>query len=81
MKIQTAELLKKHLDNGSFEFVPSEKGLEFNYELSDDEVLAIVETEYGSSLTQPVDELFKVIVKKLVNNAIEKAKETYEKDN
>lgn len=74
MKQSTAELLKKHLDKGSFEFVPSDSGIEFTYELTDDEVKEIVESEYGTSLTAPVDELFKAVIKKLIKAGVDHAK-------
>lgn len=76
MKQTTAELLKKHLDKGSFEFVPSDSGIEFTYELTDGEVQEIVESEYGTSLTAPVDELFKAVIKKVINIGIEHAKKS-----
>lgn len=74
MKIETANLLKQHLEDKKFEIKPTDKGLEFNYELSDGEVLEIVEAEYGKSIVQPVPDLFKIIVKDLLKLGIEYAK-------
>lgn len=74
MKSETLSLLKQHLDAGKFEFVPVESGIQFDYELSDDEVKDIVEKEYGANFVGPVEELFKVIVKKLISIGIEHAK-------
>ena len=74
MKQQTADLIKKHFDNNRFEFAPVDSGLSFNHDLSDDEIIELVQSEYGTSLTQSTDELFKVILKKLMNMGIEHAK-------
>lgn len=73
MKPETAALFKKHLDNDKFAFIPSENGLAFNYELTDDEVLEIVNAEYGPELVGDVEDLFKSIVKKLVKLGAEHA--------
>jgi hypothetical protein len=74
MKPETATLLKKHLENNKFEFTNTEEGLAFNYELTDDEVLEIVNAEYGPNLVGDVEELFKSIVKKLVKLGAEHGK-------
>lgn len=73
MKSTTAELLKKHLDDNRFTIAPSSEGLKFDYELSDEEVAEIVEAEYGATLSAPVEDLFKVIIKKLVKMGFENA--------
>lgn len=74
MKLDTANLLKAHLENKKFEIIPVDEGISFEYELTDEEILGIVEAEYGSSITQPVPDLFKVIVKDLLKTAVEFAK-------
>ena len=74
MKLETAQLLSAHLEQKRFSVTPKEDQLEFSYDLSDDEILAIVETEYGTSITQSVPDLFRVIVKDLMKSAIEFAK-------
>lgn len=74
MKLETANLLKAHLENKKFEITPAEGGISFEYDLTDDDILEIVEAEYGTSITQPVPDLFKVIVKDLLKTAVEFAK-------
>ncbi len=78
MKQETIALFKKHLDDNKFEIVGSDKGLEFNYEFTDGEVLEIVESEYGSSIVQPIPDLFKVIVTDLMKTGVEYAKKEIE---
>lgn len=75
MKLETAELLEKYHSSNRLKFVESEKGLELEYELSDEEKLELVHSEYGKSLTATVDELFVAIIKKLVKLAEVKAKQ------
>lgn len=71
MKKQTAETLQKYLPRFSFEF--TEKGLEIDYDLTDSEILDIVEQEYGTNPQNP-DTLFQIIMKKAVKLAVENAK-------
>jgi hypothetical protein len=72
MKPQTLQLLKKHLDR--FKFDTSPEGLNFEHDLSDDEIKEIVESEYGTTLTGSVEELFIAIIKKLIKQGMEHAK-------
>lgn len=74
MKSQTAELFKKHLTDHRFEIEGKEKSLEFKHDFTDAEIQELVEAEYGTSITQSVPELFRVIVKELLKMGIEFAK-------
>jgi hypothetical protein len=76
MKSETAHLLKKHFEAGKFTFAPIDTSVQVDYDLSDAEVKEIVETEYGTALSGPVEDLFKVIVKKLLSLGIEHAKKS-----
>lgn len=74
MKPETLELLKAHQDKDNFTVEFKESDLHFLYTLTDSEVREIVEAEYGPSITQSQDELFRVIIKKLLQMGIEYAK-------
>jgi hypothetical protein len=74
MKLETAELFKKHMTAERFEIEGKEKSLEFNHNFSDAEIQELVEAEYGTSITQSVPDLFRVIVKELLKMGIEFAK-------
>lgn len=74
MKKETAELLQKYSTSGNLTFAPVSEGIEVKYDLSDAEILELVETEYGKPV-QDVNELFTVIIKKVVKLALENAKE------
>lgn len=71
MKQQTADKLRSFLPRFQFDF--TEKGLEINHDLTDSEILDIVEQEYGTN-PQNVDSLFHIIMKKAVKLAVENAK-------
>lgn len=73
MKKETAELLKLHLEKKKFAFESSDLGIEFRHDFTDDEILELVQSEYGKTIAQPVDELFKVVVKNLLKQGIEYA--------
>lgn len=74
MKKATADLFKQYLEDKKFAIEPTELGLEFRHDLTDDEIRTIVETEYSKSLTQSVDDLFLVIIKDLIKTGLEYAK-------
>lgn len=74
MKTQTALIIQSYKDANQLKFEHTEKGIELEHNLSDEQMRQLVEAEYGSSLTSTVDELFKVIMKNLVKSALEKAK-------
>jgi hypothetical protein len=77
LKAETKQLLEKFHSSKRFRFLDTEKGLEFEHDLTDEEKLELVTAEYGEKLTSGVDELFVVIVKKLVQLTVEKAKELF----
>lgn len=74
MKLETANLLKTHHEAGKFEFESKDSQIEFQHDLSDSDILEIVESEYGKSIVQPVPDLFRAIIKGLLKTAIEFAK-------
>ena len=69
MKKQTLELLLKHITTGRIEFSDVDEGLAVEHDLTDDELRELVELEYGTT-SQSVDELFKVLCKKLLKEAL-----------
>lgn len=71
MKKETLLKLKKLVKDERLEFVEDSEGLAINYTMSDEELRELVETEYGPTY-QPIEELFKVMIKKLLKNALEK---------
>jgi hypothetical protein len=77
MKSETAALLEKfHLSN-RLKFIESDKGLELEHDLSDEEKTHLVSLEYGKTLVGDVDGLFVKIIKNLVKLAAAKAKEEF----
>ena len=66
MKPETSAQLASLILAKRMKFIESEKGLELEYELSEQEKLELVHSEYGTTLTAPVDQLFVTIIKKLV---------------
>lgn len=74
MKKETAELLQKYTTSGNMTFAPVDEGIEVKYNLSDAEILELVEAEYGNPV-QDVNELFTVIIKNVVKMALENVKE------
>lgn len=74
MKFQTAELFQSHLNSHRFEIAAKESTLEFNHNFTDEEIQELVEAEYGTSITQSVPDLFRVIVKELLKMGIDFAK-------
>lgn len=75
MKPETAALLKKLLEEKKFRFIDSDLGLELEYEFTDEEKRELVEAEYGTSLTAPIDELLIVVMKKLARAASDKVRQ------
>lgn len=75
MKPETAALLKKFHNSKRLQFLSTERGLELDHDLSDEEKLELVQNEYGNSLTGSVDDLFVVIIKKIVRMASDKVRQ------
>lgn len=73
MKKETAELLQKHHGLNKFTFTDVPEGLKIEADLTDSEVAEIVAAEYGTT-DQNVNELFNVILKKLVKLGLDNAK-------
>lgn len=71
MKKQTAETLQKYLPR--FSFALETEGLKIDHDLTDEEILEIVESEYGST-SQNVENLFHIIMKKAVKMAVENSR-------
>ena len=71
MKQETLLKLQELTQNSRLQFEDVAEGLAVNHDLSDSEMLELVQIEYGT-ITQPVEELFAVICKKLVRQALEK---------
>lgn len=78
MKTTTAQLLKKHLEDQRFEFNITDNNVEFTHNFNDDEILELVQSEYGTSLTQPVDELFKALIKRVIKIGVDHAKVSFD---
>ncbi len=78
MKYETAQLLGALLKEQRFEVEMKDKNLEFSHDFTDEEIGAIVEAEYSSTITQPVDELFKVIIKDMLKMGVDYAKKEAE---
>lgn len=74
MKLETANLLKTHHEAGKFQVESKDSQVEFQHDFSDAEMLELVEAEYGTSIVQPVPDLFRAIIKDLLKTAIEFAK-------
>ena len=74
MKFETAQLLKAYLQEQRFSITPKDGNIEFDHDFTDEEIQAVVEAEYSETITQPVDELFKVIIRDLLKMGIEFAK-------
>ena len=74
MKFETTQLLKAYLQEQRFSITPKDGNIEFNHDFTDEEIQSVVEAEYSETITQPVDELFKVIIRDLLKMGIEFAK-------
>lgn len=74
MRKATADLFQQHLAAKKFAIAPTDLGLEFRHDFTDDEIRELVEAEYSKSLTQSVDRLFECIVKDLIKTGLEYAK-------
>lgn len=74
MKTETAALLEKFHLSSRLKFIASEKGLELEHDLTDQEKLELVTTEYGNTIVGNIDGLFIKIMKNLIHLAAEKAK-------
>lgn len=74
MKYETAQLLKAYLQEQRFSITPKDGNIEFDHDFTDEEIQAVVEAEYSETITQPVDELFKVIIRDLLKMGIDFAK-------
>lgn len=66
LKPETQELLSHYLVDGKFEISEIPEGSLVNMSLSDEEYLALVQSEYGTSITQDVNALFAKIVKEFL---------------
>ena len=77
MKIETAELLSKLLQNNRLQFVEDDQGLVLEHNLTDQEKLQLVELEYGKQLAKTVDDFFIEIMHKTIRMAIDMAKRQY----
>lgn len=73
MKKETAELLRNYLHLGQIRFGPAESGIEIDYTLTDEELLTLVETEYGKT-QQDVQKLFQCILRTAIKAASDLAK-------
>lgn len=73
MKKETAELIQKYTQSGKITMESVEEGLKIESDLTDDQVLELVQLEYGNS-PQNVDALFDVILRKVGKMAIDYAK-------
>lgn len=71
MKQQTADLFRTFIPRFSFQW--SDEGLKVEHDLTDEEILSVVEQEYGPT-TQHVEELFNIILKKAVKLAVDSAR-------
>lgn len=71
MKALTVKKLKQLMDENKLKFTDTEKGLNVDFALEDEELKEIVELEYGPT-NQDVVQLFQCIVKKLVQTALSK---------
>lgn len=70
MKPSTAEKLKELVQSQSVTFTASDKGIEVDYTLTDEELREFVELEYGQT-SQNVVDLFKCILKEAIKLAKE----------
>lgn len=73
MKKETIALLEKFHDFKRYKFVDSDKGLELEHDLTDEEKMELVTAEYGKSPLD-VDALFIKIMRQLIGLAAKQAK-------
>lgn len=69
MKIETLKKLQELVNAKRLEFSDVPEGLAVNHDLSDEELKELVELEYGQ-VTQSVVDLFTVMCKKLLKDAL-----------
>lgn len=74
MKAETVKLLENFHSSKRFNFIDSDKGLEMEHDLTDQEKQNLVETEYGKTIVGSVDDLFVKIMRNVIRLAVKQAK-------
>lgn len=78
MKESTLLKLKTIIEDGRIKFESTDKGVAVEYEVESDEIEDIVTAEYGTP-TQNMEDLFEVILKRLVKESLNYAKSNSDK--